>query len=131
MFERWWWLSEWRHEFPSAASQLLDLIADDPAASFELAPAMFAARGLWSLDKERSRRSRAYRRASICLGLGAGPVTGEWNELTRRAFSRWQVFRGQEPSGELDYFDPESLADECAYDPDASRALVYRGCAIA
>ncbi|HEX7704060.1 MAG TPA: peptidoglycan-binding domain-containing protein [Kofleriaceae bacterium] len=34
--------------------------------------------------------------------LGAGPVNGTWNELTRRAFVRWQVLNGFEPTGELD-----------------------------
>ena len=37
------------------------------------------------------------------LDLGAGPVDGQWTDLTRRAFVRWQVLNGIEPSGELDY----------------------------
>lgn len=36
------------------------------------------------------------------LELGAGPIDGEWSELTRRAFARWQVLNGFEPSGDAD-----------------------------
>ncbi|HEX7704058.1 MAG TPA: peptidoglycan-binding domain-containing protein, partial [Kofleriaceae bacterium] len=36
------------------------------------------------------------------IDLGAGPIDGEWSELTRRAFVRWQVLNGFEPTGELD-----------------------------
>lgn len=44
------------------------------------------------------------------LDLGAGPINGEWTDLTRRAFARWQVLSGLEPTGELDYDMPEELA---------------------
>jgi peptidoglycan hydrolase-like protein with peptidoglycan-binding domain len=36
------------------------------------------------------------------FGYGAGPVTGEWSPLTRRALARWQIRAGLEPTGELD-----------------------------
>jgi hypothetical protein len=36
------------------------------------------------------------------FGYGAGPVTGEWSPLTRRALERWQIHMGLEPTGELD-----------------------------
>ncbi|HEX7704059.1 MAG TPA: hypothetical protein VF403_25125 [Kofleriaceae bacterium] len=44
------------------------------------------------------------------LDLGAGPISGEWNDLTRRAFTRWQVLTGFEPTGELDDDSAEYLA---------------------
>lgn len=43
------------------------------------------------------------------LGLGAGPVTGEWTDLTQRAFVRWQVLTGLAPTGELDLESTERL----------------------
>lgn len=43
------------------------------------------------------------------LELGAGPVDGEWTDLTRRAFVRWQVLNGFEPTGELDPICTEDL----------------------
>jgi hypothetical protein len=46
------------------------------------------------------------------LGLGAGPVDGEWTELTRRAFVRWQVLRALEPTGELDIESIDQLGLE-------------------
>ena len=36
------------------------------------------------------------------VGLGCGPVNGEWNGATRRATTRWQIERGLTPTGELD-----------------------------
>ena len=30
------------------------------------------------------------------------PVTGKWNDMTRRALVRWQVDHGMVPTGELD-----------------------------
>jgi hypothetical protein len=44
------------------------------------------------------------------LDLGAGPINGEWTDLTRRAFTRWQVLNGFEPTGELDADTPHELA---------------------
>jgi hypothetical protein len=51
------------------------------------------------------------------LDLGAGPVTGEWTEQTRLAFTRWQVLNGFVPSGELDD-DAEYLAFKTPDAPD-------------
>jgi len=44
------------------------------------------------------------------LDLGAGPVDGEWTDLTRRAFARWEVLHGFEPTGELDDRTTDELA---------------------
>jgi hypothetical protein len=52
------------------------------------------------------------------LGLGAGPINGEWTEPTRRAFARWQVLNGFEPSGELDLHSIEHLALKTPDAPD-------------
>lgn len=51
------------------------------------------------------------------LGYGAGPVNGEWNEATRRAFVRWQVMRGLTPTGEL---EDEAIEDLRFQTPDAA-----------
>jgi hypothetical protein len=40
------------------------------------------------------------------LEIGAGLVDGEWSDRTRRAFARWQVLSGLEPTGEVDYETP-------------------------
>jgi len=44
------------------------------------------------------------------LGYGAGPVNGEWSDLTRRAFVRWQIHEAFTPTGELDERSIEELA---------------------
>jgi len=36
------------------------------------------------------------------LGYAAGPITGAWSEVTRRALARWQLHQGIDPTGETD-----------------------------
>ena len=51
------------------------------------------------------------------LGFGAGPITGEWDEQTRRAFAQFQVANALSPSGEL---DPESIECLAVNTPDVA-----------
>ena len=44
------------------------------------------------------------------LGLAAGPVNDEWNDLTRNAYARFQVLNGLPPTGEWDFDSSDRLA---------------------
>ena len=45
-------------------------------------------------------------------GYNAGPITGAWNDKTRRALLRFQVERALEPTGELDPPTKARLVEE-------------------
>jgi hypothetical protein len=59
------------------------------------------------LDSTRGVQARLLR-----AGYNCGPITGEWNEATRRALVRYQVEKAIRPSGELDEPTRIRLADE-------------------
>ena len=59
------------------------------------------------LDSARGVQARLLR-----AGYNCGPITGEWNEATRRALVRYQVETAIRPSGELDEPTRIRLADE-------------------
>lgn len=152
-------LYDWMR-WPSAFHQLVRVIAENPTASRELAPAVLAT----ALDDDDANAilataypmlGGAYREAAAdrlglsadalapprpewqwpagkpfppwdsvegvqarlnYLAFGAGPVDGQWTDRTQRAFVRWQVLNGHEPTGELDYLAQSDLG---ASTPDA------------
>ena len=52
------------------------------------------------------------------LGYGAGPVSGDWTPELQRAFTRWQVASGLEPTGEVDADAVERLSFQTPDAPD-------------
>jgi hypothetical protein len=66
-----------------------------------------ADRPLPPLDSARGVQARLLR-----AGYNCGPITGEWNEATRRALVRYQVEKAIRASGELDEPTRIRLADE-------------------